>query len=243
MDQKFFVELDALLDTRLGVISKLDPEAATELVGSLDYKLRQSDDMGLLTKRITTKQFHEAYEKRDVNTLMASGPTVINAYLSKVIDELEKQKAVTNMIDSIEVDINIWPYQLTEDERMAICEAVTARCGLITPVRTVNIPPEELTFEYLKEKDYAVVILYNFSSWIEPYMERLDPKHLCRNPRMVIHAPAILKEGRLKPEDEIQSDNGQSIDPFDIARMFFAELFALQHMPVDMFCIIDPLPQ
>ncbi len=68
MREVILIELDALLDTRLGTISLMDEALARKML-DLDYPNRISDEFNLLSDEIDMSVYNRAYADRDIETL------------------------------------------------------------------------------------------------------------------------------------------------------------------------------
>lgn len=239
MKQKILIELDALLDTRIATVSRLNPEAALELLSS-EYRERPCDDLGRLTKLITTEQYEEAYRKRDRETLIHARPTLMPFVLNEIVSRLEQDMFTTGArAESTEIEVNIYPYELNEQEREAIATAVMARAGLVTPVRTVSYPPFHLSPRTINTDEYSALIIYNLQEWVDGALRvALDFRDCC--PTVTLMAPALLNRlaEKLEPADLVDKD-GQLIDPFRLHSQLLAPIIGLDFMPVEFFSLMD----
>lgn len=244
MDQKLYVELDALLDTRLGTVSRLSEDAAIELLTNARYADRMSDDMGRLTDLITTDDYQAAYRQRDVDTLVVSRPTALSFMLAKIVSDLEQQMVAANpKVEAIEIDVNVYPYQLTAQENDDIAASIMARCATAAVVRTIYVPPRELTMEMIKVNEWVALIMYNFTDWAAEVIDRLE-KYNVHLPSVTCFIPLMLiSEDNLPTEEEMTAPNGQKTDPFEALKGFLAEVIAIEYMPAWMYTIIDLPPE
>ena len=68
------VDLDALLDTRIGAIYNFDEKEALSLLEQ-GFRERTSDTMDGFDTYITTEQYKKLYEERGIDVLQVSRPT------------------------------------------------------------------------------------------------------------------------------------------------------------------------
>ncbi len=239
MKQKILIELDALLDTRIAVVSQLSPEAAIDLLNS-DYRVRPSDEIGLFTDHITTEQFQEAYKKRDATVLPISRPTAIMFAVNQIVRKLEREMyTLKDKVESIEVEVNVYPYVLPQNVMDEIAINVMTMVGCVTPVRSVFYPPFHLTPTVIARGEYSALVLYNLQDWINgALVQEIDPANCC--PTVTLFAPALLKTIEGVPTNaELTDAQGVFTDPFLAHSRMFAQIIGLDFWPVDFFSIVD----
>lgn len=241
MKQKVLVELDALLDTRRGVLFGLNPEAGKGTLVS-EYNYRPSDDMSVFQKVVTQAEFEEAYKKRNKDTLKKSIVTSMHFFLNELVRKLEdNHRFNVDSAEEVEVMVNIHPYELDEAERETLAIAIQSRVGVITPVRIVSIPLEQMTIAFLNQEDYTGVILYNFHEWSEKVLANLE-HHPENAPGITLFAPALfLSNQPLPKEEDLKDEKGNPADPFQMLMSFLAEVIGLSFLPIRFYC--TPLPE
>ena len=168
-EQKILIDIDAIFDTRLGTIARLDPAAADTLVNTPTmfsaYQSRAKDDWVTLTDgAITNDAFNAAYRVRDIDTLKASAITNYGTLLQGIINDLETKMIHTPLVSSVELHINTYPYVFDDAELDMLKLCASEYTGLLTEIKTVVYPPEMLK-PHLLDKNYAVYITYNFNDW------------------------------------------------------------------------------
>lgn len=231
--QCIYVQLDALLDTRLAVISKLNPEAAVKLLTEDAYYLRQIDDFEELTG-ITRSAFQEAYAKRDVEILQNSRITHIPMMLYELISKMEQMETDTPFVEDLQVHVNYWPYVLSDDERYQFELAISAYSGIETPVRLFSQHPMELTPRHIKQT-YSGLILYDFREWCSYHITALENVHF---PTITVIAPALFHDKVLKPEEYLTDEMRPDITAFQLTELAFLEKMQLQLLAPQLFSIL-----
>ena len=175
-EQIILVDLDAIFDTRLGTIARINPLAAAELVNGEafeKYQAREKDDWTTLTNGVVSNEvFTQAYAKRDVDTLKASAVSNYGTLLQGIINDLENKMIHTPLVSKVELHINTYPYALNEAELDMLKLCASEYTGMMTDIKTVSYPPEILTPQLL-DKNYAVYITYNFNDWLGHHHVRL----------------------------------------------------------------------
>lgn len=241
MKQKVLVELDALLDTRRGVLFGLNPEAGKGTLVS-DYNYRPSDDMTAFQTVVTQAEFEEAYKNRNKNDLKRSIVTYMHFFLNELVRKLEENHRYNvDSAEEVEVIVNIHPYELNEAERETLAIAIQTRVGVITPVRIDSIPMQEITIGFLNQEGYTGVIFYNFHEWSEKVLAHLE-HHPENAPGVTVFAPALfLANQPLPKEEDLKDEKGNLLDPFQMLMSFLAEVIGLSFLPIRFYC--TPLPE
>lgn len=229
-----YVELDAILDTRLAVISSIDQDAAVKLLRSEEYYTRAIDDFSKLVE-ISKEQFEEAYLKRDKEILKQSRLTKIPLILDDLISKMEMLSTETPFVESLKVELNVWPYKLDEEERSLFASALMAFTGIETLVDVIYKDPETLTPSYIKGR-YTGLILYNFRDWLKYHTEAFMKVQI---PTLTILAPAIFKDTVPTPDDYLATGMDPNVSPFTLAEVGMASIFGLNLIDVKNYCILQ----
>lgn len=234
MPNVVLVELDALLDTRLALVSVIDQAAAVRLVTSDDYYKRQSDDLSVLSN-IPHDQYQTAWAQRTADILPHSIKTHIPILLNELINRLEVQEENTPDAEIPELEINVWPYvDLTEQEREQIGLAVLVHAGIQTVPSVVCIDPKHLTPQLLKRR-YSGLILYNFRDWLIHHIEHFSR---CICPDLTILAPALFNGEVVEAKDVITDpDFRADLSVLTMTELACIEFFQLNYIDVKYFSI------
>lgn len=225
-----YVELDALLDTRLPTLGLISPQAAIDCSKDERYFNRVIDDFTDICG-ISKDAFRQVYAKRDADVVRASVMTEMPFILNELVKNLEQESIDTPFISRVIVEVNVYPYQFETEELDMIALAVMARCGLETEVKCVRIPPQLLTPSFCKGR-YSGLILYNFRDWMEHHLEAFKEVKM---PRVSVLAPALYYD--VVPADDAFVGDGISphITAFQLSEVGFIELFALSLLPSNNF--------
>lgn len=232
MKHRILVWLDALLDTRIATVSKIDQDAAVKLLNDPRYEAREIDDFSELCG-ISKEQFDEAYAARDVETLQRSRITGVPIYLDRLVRQLEVDKNRTPHIDDIKVDINIWPYELDQEEQDLLITLVMHYVGVETMARVVRYSPEEVTPALLR-KEYTVHVIYSFSEWMEKQAEAYQ---VVKTPTLAVVAPALYRD-KIPETKDLTVDGFGVASPFTVTPVMLSEMIRLDLIPARMFTIL-----
>lgn len=171
MIRRILISLDVLLDTRLGVISNMNPTAAKALVKNPDYWERDFDDWFKLTGGlIDNEEFKEAYKNRggenSAATLNASFETGMAPFLYQLLAEadINAMDGMTRNSQEVGFAINVSPYVMTPAERATLVDIIQAKYGTELNVKLVDYTIPELTVATLAD-EFGGMIIYEFADW------------------------------------------------------------------------------
>lgn len=234
---KVYVELDAALDTRLGLVSSLDQQAAVKLVTSEQYYTRLKDDFSEITG-IPHEVYRQAWEARTADILPRSIKTHIPILLSRLMHHLERLEENTPYMPDVRLEVNVWPYRdLTPKECDMLQLAFTVHSGIQTIPEIVCYDPAELTPRKIKN-EYSGLILYNLRDWLKHHLEVFGR---CICPDVAVLAPALFYDQivtvkDLSPDPELK----ESLSVFQLTEMACAEFFQLNLLDPKYFSIWRP---
>ena len=233
--QCILVDLDAIQDTRLGTLARIDP-TLPRLMGQR-YWDRLSDDFETLTQgKVTNRSFQEAYKSRNTETLKQSIASGTVHYLGLCTRTLQSMGTGPEQIDDICVTVNLYPYTLSEGEQESLIEALRTFLALSTKIDVINKSVKELTPQYLNQ-NFDAYILYDFNEW-----DSHNRTNLIRNPmpEFTLMAPALFLPGKEPTLEEVTDEDGHVYDPFKVVQMALYEWVILEHFPPAMFSMLHP---
>lgn len=223
-----YVDLDALLDTRLGTLATLKDEYAVNALHN-GYTTRDRDEF----PDVPYEVFKLAYEKRDADTLAMSTFTNVFTFLLSCLKS-SFEEAVTNPnARPIQIQVNTYPYDLEEDEKAAISIAVSRRLKQMADVSVVCVSDAFLTPKYCKDT-FAIMVRYDYQSWLKIH-HGSHAFEKDKMPGVSIVAPAIYQT---RPnEQEMEELKSMNIHPFTATEFTMAPFFQLKLLEIDVFCI------
>lgn len=182
--KRILTPLDAHLDTRLGTIALLNPDAAKALLESNSYWTRESDNWTEMTNgAVTTEEFVKAYANRGgANTdltLQHSVRSNITPFLLRLFtdDHVNQLNQMTEPDDAVSIVINFWPYDLTSDGIESVRSIMNYLYGDTTEVEMISVPMAQLTPTYLND-NFAACIMYEFHEWVKLHCVELGKVRL-----------------------------------------------------------------
>jgi hypothetical protein len=231
MDQNILCEIDALLDTRIATLARVNPECAAAMMTD-HYWSRLADDFEKYTYgKVTNAQYREQYAKRDVWTLRGSVATSMCLSLTSIFANLCDQRINTPLVSDVKLTINFYPYILTDDEIEAYLTALSVFTNNEVQLSHVWLPPEEVTPAFL-DADYSAYILYDFNHWMSLQEQRFIDKVI---PSITVFAPARAADVEFTEEDITVPGVGV-VSPFEMLEFTSKLYMNLQLVDIALFC-------
>ena len=237
--QGIYIELDALLDTRLAVIHEISlaagyQSAYTEQVLEAGYYDRDEDVFQLLTR----EQFKDMYASRDYVTLSHAMPTKWLSILKGLVAAQVKNAMMHPTGVDIFIMVNTHPYTLPDDFKTGILDLVYESVGEMVDVSLIDIPNKNLKPTYCKDT-FSQMIMYDYDSWLSLHikeLEKLKPKEL------TVSVPAIYFVGKPTKEKLLEMTDGKispHYEPFKAVETLLGLMMDIQILDTKLFCL-DP---
>lgn len=230
--ETILIELDCLLDTRLGTIRKMGVEHAERILNA-DYLVREIDEFD----GIDNSAFKELYKARDVQTLQFSSITALVPRLKDLTTFLSELAFERPYFDGIDLAVNVYPYRLSKQELKDIGQCISAWTGGLVPVKLVNIKPEGLTPLVVKSQ-YAMMIMYDYGKWMEAHSAAFnETQQRCAEIHLV--APAMYFNE--KPDEKTLKELlREAAHPWQATMMLVSPLVGLELIDAKYFSIVAP---
>ena len=233
--QVIYAELDALLDTRIATVDYMNPDAAEKLLNTL-YWDRIHDDLGELVKDIDSAKFRDIYAKREKTILKRARPTPALILLKDIVMQLEKSMIDTPHTTEVLLEINIFPYVFTDDEKHILTLSIAAYTGSMTKIEIVDIPYVDMTYGFIRNR-WSVMVMYNLVEWLKSQENRVTESD--RAPQVTLYAPSLYFSHADLPKDEDSvTIEKMGMSPFQALKYIMAEFIGLEMLDVSMFTII-----
>lgn len=227
---RLLVEMDALLDTRVGVIDRMDPEAAVRLVSNPAYYTRQIDQFEPLCG-IDEERYQAAWKARSVEDLKHASVTPIIDMLNFQLLDLERKYTLDPTLEGTELVVNLYPYRLSQAEEVAVGKAILRSVAQRTPVRFIFESPDKLTPELIRPQ-YSGLIFYNHHVWMQRHAESLTRMGI---PQVTLVAPKLFHE-RIPTEEECHLDIDKPMDIWEFTSIMATEAVGVEFLDVAQYC-------
>lgn len=225
-----YVDLDCLLDTRLGTVNLIDQQIAEDILLKNIYHSRDQD----LFEGIDRELFKKKYSERDTETLSNSLLTNIVPLIKHLVSQLNEQAIQRPFHDGGKVIVNCFPYKLASEEISEIEKAITVWLGSTAPIVLINKPLDEITPKYCKE-NFALMFMYSYNDWMEVNANGFLEVQI---PEISLFSPAIYFEKK-PTEDEMKKLIKDSMHPLEAVEFAASPLISLVLVDVKYFSIIS----
>lgn len=158
---RFYVTVDALFDTRLGTLFKVAPDRVTDILAN-GYLDRECDSFAGVDQAV----YDEAYKNRDKATLLNSPMTEIYKTINRFVHSTLMARIDTPYVTKPAIEINLYPYKLTERECGRLLKGVEKITGERSDIGLIYEPIDFLTASVVKQR-YIALFLYEHWEWLE----------------------------------------------------------------------------
>lgn len=168
-----YVDLDTLLDTRLGLLRQ--HLGVTDIPES--YWTRETDDYSEFTEgALDRHQFYQLWLNRSHVTLEHSYITNVVYHILKCMQAQASDAVIFEDDRGPSLVINIWPYDLATLEREELCKGMEQHfLALKAKVTCIRTDPKELTPQYVKEH-FSMITSYTGVDWLGQHHKALTTK-------------------------------------------------------------------
>lgn len=238
-NEAILIELDTLLETRLGTVDFINPEWANKLAMS-GYQHRLSDDFNMFVPEIDMVKYKEAYAKRDWQVLARSAPTEFSVDLTRILDELLFDPKRLSPNATMEIHVNIYPYDLTDEEKVAMVESIHEVTHTVFFIKLVSIPPYSITLELIKSNNWVAIFTYDLNLIMSNMitMESIRGKTRCNN--VMLYAPHLTIDfDELKSTVEETTAAGQKFEPFMHTSLILSPFITVEFVSSEYYSLAD----
>lgn len=229
--RRYLVDIDALMDTRYGLVKTNQPEALEKL--ELDaYRKRYTN---VWAQIVGIEDWSKKYKERNISALHNAEPTELLLGLKMLILEDIANIAMSTPYETPKLTINMWPYtELTNDELEAFRLHFSDFYNEVI-VDIVTIPHDQLTPGKLNMM-WDVWFMFDWFGWLPLHIHSFQDK---RVPQFVIHMPTILSdEVSVEVLDGIEKDG---VNPFAELTRQLASCVTVVPLDTKLFSLHRPL--
>lgn len=251
------IELDALLDTRLGAMRIFseslwantwnDPAYYNRLVDDFEHFGQGTTLMweGIYNQRGTLRD-----EKGDLKVLRNSVMSVMVGKMGMHLRQLYSKRTTEPNFKGCDVKVNVWPYELDEIdkeeivlalEQMMLPDESGADVEIIdTQISCVSIPHSELTLDMIRE-EYTKVVMYNFREWWDIQAKSIyDAVRGASLTEFIVPELIRLKNSQRIDKKTFVDDTGAPFNPFEETKRTLAVSMNLSFWSPLYFSVPNP---
>lgn len=234
LDSRYLVSIDALLDTRLGVLSNLDRDSAAQVMASPSYVARTMEDFTNNLANVSKTRYEKAWKERNKLDMAASVGTHVMPWLQKAIMDDMNDASFNFQGRKVSVTVNIWPYSLNKAERNELLAIMHKFFPAVHKVELWSQSPEQLSPTNLKSNLITTAMFYELSKWAEIHKDNLNQAPI---PEVTMIGPELLTApvdySKVKQEHREAVEN---LGPFRSAELLMTPYYNLLLLPAAFFC-------
>lgn len=235
-NKKIYLDIAALFDLRQGAMAVVDPGFAVAVTTKPDYFVREVDEFsseqhGTLSKDLLS----ELYVKCKKDVLANSVSTKIPEFLKQLYAKLVGINAKQSVELGLSIDLNIYPFTLTDVEKQALAASLYQKVGELLPINIINVAPANLSIEQAGEA-YIGMVFYDYGGWINSHEKTFSAGKLSNT---TLYVPRLYFNGRPKDSD-LAEFNSRQIDPFEMWERTLTAFVKINYIPIAFFCVDLP---
>jgi hypothetical protein len=235
--KKVYITLDSLLDTRMGGLACIDATFAFDVTTSSNYFEREQDSFTTPAGGTLSREKFQAYcAMHRQQIVRASLKTKMHGFLGELCMQFVKQTLGTPHYSAVEIELNLYPYQLNRMEVGEIVSVLAYYLGQQYTISTVYLSNEQLTLENVRE-NYCAMILYDYHEWLNLYDLAIRKKPL---KEVCLYVPKLYFS-QVPTVEEIKSFSEHNTTPFELSQHVLAPLVLVQYLPISLYCADIPL--
>lgn len=231
-DSWIYIDLDSLLDTRIGTVAKIDESLIFKVLKEVDYYKRITHH----PKEVDRDVFNEEYEKRDVYTLALSPSTRWYKELGKIAIDKITAGTTSPLVNEVKIIVNTYPYKLSEEDMFTIGNCLTAKIGDFVPVEVKYIPLEELTPQLINKK-YSLLIMYEYAKWLDIQTENFK-LNTCSDTSLLV---PMIYFNEILPKEELKASGlDNEYQAFEAMEVVLRMVIDIDTVDVALWCAQTP---
>lgn len=244
MLRNIVIDIEMLLDTRYGVIKQFKPDQVEDICSSDAYRFRDHERLWEFCQ-ISKEQWVSAWDNRGGNVLTQSVMSLLVASIPSYIADLNSVVQSNNPgLSDVRFLINTYPYNLSEEVKLALIEALTQQFSTTCEIKTIYSDWSNLSPAHCKEKNIIQMFIYDFTL----YCQRCFPDSgnwsvdnvPTPNEELTIVSPKIIRDyfSDINEINELGVELPNGNDAFTITKELFDLLFNFELISVNHVCAV-----
>ena len=222
------VDLDSILDTRLGTIARFGKEVYVKALQNGYYTRRSDHFFG-----VDNEKYRELYSERDIVTLSYSMMTHVVSLLKDFVTRVNVTSATSPIKKIPRIDINTYPYVIPDEVMNTIIKAIHVHIADKVNIGHVHYSFKDMHYDLIKFT-YDHLDMYDLSHWLDAQAEDWERRNRGM-PEVTVFFP-ILHRG--KNVSEVPEDISMMADEFN---MLISPIINPMQIPIQFFCsVLDP---
>lgn len=226
---RILIDLDSLIDVRQGILSRLvkDPVKLADYIASDDYNFRQIDDFSAIADM---QQYKLLDQNRTKDIIKYSTITYLFSILKKRVLEIDKRNIAVAETKHLEILVNMYPFQLTQEEQSSFIDALFIKLGTEVYIRMIYTANKDITPSFIKDNDIIELFIYDPSSWLDSQLNSVYESKLKLHEHR-LNFPALYTTP-LTEDMKIKLDKQGFKDVFSVLEYITSSQLAINFLPV-----------
>lgn len=236
--RKIYIASDALWDLRQGTLTKINAAWAAEVTSQTSYYTRDEDKFATPNDALSPEVYARVFEKYKHQILSLSLRTEILSFVLELCGQYVKQIGTTPFLSAFELEINTYPFTLSDEESKVLLDCLVAELTDFTTIRLAHITPAQLTIAKVKE-EYASMVLYNYHDWLNLHTEELKTVNL---KEVGLYVPRMYFANKAELTDDFRRElKKRGKDEFELLAEVLKPFVHLQFLPVALYSASTPV--
>lgn len=234
---RVFINIDALLDFRLGALKLIHPDLAFLAATNVAYFTREVDQYESEVGLFNRDMYKAIQDKFKVEIVQASGYTRLIELLQEYVVAYFKKAVTGPSPNSIEFTINLEEYPFTKEQVKSLEEFFMSYMGgFNVKVFYINVAMNKLDLSELPNKHDAYFI-YEHHELLNANESLFKSKRL-RSTKLFAPKVFLLQP----PTDELKTHLKKlRLEPFEAWRLEYLQIVNYEFIPIMFFCELSPI--
>lgn len=228
-----YVDLDALLDTRMSTLFLVHEDLVGAALNT-NYTKRLQDNFEHLHPELDLKKFRALYDGRDNEVLHNAAYTKILLVIREAVQKLFHQKLETPYVTDMFICVNTFPFTLNAAEEEAVAKALLHYTNDAAEIRFIRMDNATLVPTYCLQ-NFSLMIKYDYEQWFDHHAQTNAIKY-CPLATVKFLVPELFFV-RLPNKDEWNRMRKGTFDPFKDMKMTWSSIASLNFLPIEDFSI------
>lgn len=240
--RKIIIDIDALMDTRLGAVNLLyGPDKGFELTSSTEYYSRTLYDIDLGTQLLPHSVYLNLMKSASIDVFQSSIRTRMLEFVIEIGAEIFNKNIDIGKSTIVEICINIKNYKFTEEEITTLIYIIRNLTKQNFDITIESYTDTQLSPQWLK-LNAAAVIKYDYVDWINKHHQHFIS--CAPNSEFTVFVPRLMLETIEKAKDKLEdySDYHSAIkvDIFEASRQVLSQAMQICYLPNALYCADVP---
>lgn len=223
------LDLDCLLDTRLGTLLNIDRDLCTRVITAGDSYFNRLEDR---FETLSPEEFYGFYHRRNKLVLASSPMTRMVEFIQEFILGTIKNNYNSPFHFIPKILINTAPYKLNKNEQEQLHKSIVHYSDNKAIIEFINTPIAELTPKFIND-NISLVLMYEYKDWLEIHSES-KALEKCPCTEVGLLVPSIYFNHMPGPQDQKKLQK-HKMTPFEALEFLAKPFISLKVVKTSVF--------